>query len=278
VSSVIKLSAPDAQGFWELPVLFEDDYLLALDKPAGLLVSRDATDAALPNLVDLLHAGIERGAAWARVPGRAFLAAAQRLDTEASGILLLAKNKDVLATLLSAFGSEQPGRNYMALAQGAPAEEKFRNGSKLAPNEVVPGAFRVDPHNGKRSLTNFEVAEKFDGWTVMKCEALTDRPHQIRVHLRNLGLPLAGDALYGGKPLLLSRLKSHYRLKPNRTERPLVDRAALHADSLVFPHPVTGAEVKISAPLPKDLTVAIKYLRRYALAPAALPPNETSPS
>ena len=264
MSSVIKLSAPDTQGFWEIPVLFEDDQLLAVDKPPGLLVSRDANDATLPNLMDLLHSGIERGAAWARLPGRSFLAAAQRLDTEASGILLLAKNKDVLATLASAFGSEQPGRTYLALVQGTPAEEKFRNGSKLAANTVVPGAFRVDPHNGKRSLTNFEVAEKFDGWTLMKCEALTDRPHQVRVHLRNLGLPLAGDALYGGKPLLLSRLKSHYRLKPNRTERPLMDRPSLHADSLAFPHPVTSIEVKITAPLPKDMAVAIKYLRRYA--------------
>ena len=74
-----------------------------------------------------------------------------------------------------------------------------------------------------------------------------------------------GDALYGGSPLLLSRLKSDYRLKPNRTERPLIDRVALHAAELKFTHPVTRAEIAITAPWPKDLTVAVRYLQRYAV-------------
>ncbi len=257
------------QQFWEIPVLYEDEHLLSLDKPGGLPLTADAQDPEAPCLVDLLHAGIERGAAWSREGTRSFLTAAQRLDSGASGLVLFAKSKGVLVSLLNFFGSEQPGRSYVALVQGTPAEDKFRNGAKLAVNPVMPGAFRVDPHRGKRSLSAFEVAEKFDDYTLMKCEALTDRTHQIRVHLRNLGLPLAGDELYGGKPLLLSRLKTGYRLKPNRTERPLLDRPALHADALTLPHPVTGAELKIEAPWPKDMTVAVKYLRRYAAGPVS---------
>ena len=108
------------------------------------------------------------------------------------------------------------------------------------------------------------MLEKFNGWSLLKCQPMTGRTHQIRVHLRQAGLPVAGDAGYGGSPLLLSRLKPGYRLKPNHTERPLINRVALHAAELKLPHPVTGAEVAISAPWPKDLKVAVNYLRRYA--------------
>jgi 23S rRNA-/tRNA-specific pseudouridylate synthase len=76
---------------------------------------------------------------------------------------------------------------------------------------------------------------------------------------------MAGDALYGGKPLLLSSLKSDYRLKPKRSERPLIAAPLLHVDAAGFTHPVTGELLTITAPWPKDLTVAVKYLRRYGL-------------
>ena len=82
--------------------------------------------------------------------------------------------------------------------------------------------------------------------------------------LRQAGLPIVGDALYGGNQLLLSSMKMDYHLKPKKTERPLIDRVALHAAELKLVHPVTGTEVNIVSPLPKDLTVALKYLRRYA--------------
>jgi len=82
--------------------------------------------------------------------------------------------------------------------------------------------------------------------------------------LRQSGLPIVGDTLYGGNPLLLSRLKSDYTLKPGKTERPLMDRVALHAAELKLVHPVTNAEITITSPWPKDLSVAVKYLRRYA--------------
>ena len=264
MSAALKLSSP-SHLFWEVPILYEDEYLLALDKPAGLPTVPDRADPDLPNLQALLHDAIERGVAWSRESGRAYLMPANSLDPEASGVLLLAKSKPVLEGLLNALGSEIPGRTYVALVQGVPAEERFKSGAKVAPNPVRPGAWRVDPQRGKRSFSAFAVLEKFAGYALLKCEALTDRPHQLRVHLRNLGLPVAGDELYGGKPLLLSRLKSDYRLKPNRTERPLIAGPALHADALNLAHPITGAALEIRAPWPKDLTVAVKYLRRYAL-------------
>jgi len=100
----------------------------------------------------------------------------------------------------------------------------------------------------------------------VKCHPRTGRTHQIRVHLREAGLPMVSDAIYGGRPLLLSQLKNDYRLKPGREERPLLTRMALHAAGLTVTHPEGGGEVVISAALPREFEVALKYLRRYAAA------------
>jgi 23S rRNA-/tRNA-specific pseudouridylate synthase len=162
------------------------------------------------------------------------------------------------------FGSEKPVKTYSALVQRSPEEESFEVDAKLAPHPVKLGLIRVDEKNGKRSRTQFELVEKFAGYSLLKCRPLTGRQHQIRVHLQYAGLPIVGDSLYGGHPLMLSSLKRDYRLKPNKTERPLLDRVSLHAEELSLVHPLTNAEIKIVAPWPKDLKVAVKYLRLYA--------------
>ena len=264
--AVIKLSSPATREFWELPVLFEDDHLLALDKPARLLVSPDRYDPQRPNLMKLLHAGIERAAPWATQRGLVYLMNAHRLDFETSGVILLAKTRPVLVALADLFGSSQPAKSYVALVHGQPAWPSFEIAAKLAPHPHQPGVVRVDEKNGKRSQTFFELREQFRGFALLECRPVTGRTHQIRAHLRHAGLPIVGDTLYGGSPLLLSRLKSGYRLKPGKHERPLLDRVALHAAELTLPHPVTAASLTITAPWPKDLTVAVKYLRRYAAA------------
>ncbi|MDB6112205.1 MAG: Pseudouridine synthase [Pedosphaera sp.] len=266
MSEVIKLSAPATHEFWEIPVLFEDEHLLALDKPSRLLTSPDRYDPQRPNLMKLLHAGIERGTPWAKSRGLTYLMNAHRLDFETSGVILLAKTKAALVALANLFGTEKPVKTYAALVHGMPVKPAFEVDAKLAPHPVKIGLVRVDEKNGKRSRTQFELLEKFTGYALLKCLPLTGRTHQIRVHLRHAGLPIVGDELYGGAPLLLSRLKSGYRLKPKKTERPLLDRVALHAEQLSLVHPVTSETISISAPWPKDLTVAVKYLRRYATA------------
>ena len=263
MKEAIKLSSPATREFWEIPVLFEDEQFLALDKPAHLLVSPDRSDPQRPSLTQLLHAGIARGAPWANARGLTYLMPAHRLDFENSGVILLAKSKPVLVDLANLFGSEKLEQQYLALVHGTPLQDVFTVDAKLAAHPVNLGSVRVDEKGGKRSQTQFKVLEKFKGYTLLNCRPLTSRTHQIRVHLRHVGLPIAGDALYGGGPLLLSRLKSQYRLKPNHTERPLISRVALHAENLTLPHPLTGATVTITALWPKDLTVAVKYLRRY---------------
>jgi RluA family pseudouridine synthase len=266
MNAAIKLSSPATHEFWEIPVLFEDADLLALDKPSGLLTSPDRYDPERPNLMKLLHAGIAESKPWARERGLTYLSNAHRLDFETSGIILLAKNKPVLVQLADLFGAEKPVKKYVALVQGRPEEDTFEVDAKLAPHPVRLGFMRVDPKNGKKSKTLFSVIEKFTNHTLLRCEPLTGRTHQIRIHLRHAGVPIVGDELYGGKPLWLSRLKPGYRLKPGREERPLLARVALHAEQLELNHPVTGQSVNITATWPKDLTVAVKYLRQFASA------------
>ena len=262
--SVIKLSSPPTKEFWEIPVVFEDEHLLAISKPARLLSSPDRYDPDRPNLMKLLHRDIERGAGWARQRNLTYLMNAHRLDFETSGVLLLAKNKPALVTLANTFGSEKLTKIYAALVQGAPEEDNFRIEAKLAPHPTRPGLIRVDPKRGKRSLTEVSVRESFNRYTLLECRPRTGRTHQIRAHLRYVRLPIVGDAQYGGRPLLLSKLKRNYRLKEGDVERPLIATTALHAERLIIPHPIDGKEVTIDAAWPKDLMVAVKYLRRFA--------------
>jgi RluA family pseudouridine synthase len=264
VNAPIKLSSPGSGDFWEIAVLFEDENLLALNKPPGLLTSPDRHDPSRPSLMKLLHDGIAQKKPWAVQRGLSYLANAHRLDLDTSGVILLAKTKPVLVQLANLFGSEKPVQTYLALLPGTPPYPQWEVDVPLAPFPGRPGQMRVDPKNGKKSHTAFEVREQFRGHTLVQCRPYTSRLHQIRVHLKHWGLPICGDRVYGGRPLLLSELKDEYRLKPGKTERPLISTVALHAEELSLTHPVTGNEVKITAPWPKDFEVAMKQLRRHA--------------
>jgi 23S rRNA-/tRNA-specific pseudouridylate synthase len=269
----IKLSAPETGQFWEMPVLWEDDFLLALNKPAGLPVSPDPSDPAQPSLMKLLHGGIERGAAWAKNRGLKWLMNAHRLDAATTGVILLAKNKAALVALANQFGAAKPHLTCVALARGSRSEDTFATDAGLAPHPLQTGVKRVDLKAGKPARTEFAVRERVTaaGCLLLECRPFSSRTDQVRVHLRHLRLPIIGDAIYGGPPLLLSSLKPGYHLKPGQTERPLISDTALHCEQILISHPAGGAETKIAAPWPKDLSVAIKYLRRYGQPGAGQP-------
>jgi RluA family pseudouridine synthase len=266
VSAAIKLSSPATREFWEIPILFEDEHLLALDKTAGLLTSPDVSKPDRPDLMKLLHAGIAEKKSWARERNLDYLNSAHSLDAGTSGVILLAKNKLAFIALANLFSSQKVSEKYIALVRGEPLENKFEVAAKIAPHPVTPGLMRVDSREGKQSQTKFEVLENFPrfGYALLKCEPLLNRTHQIRVHASHVGLKIVGDELYGGKFLWLSRLKKDYRLKPGREERALISRVALHSEELQFPHPVTNETVTIKSECPKDLKVALKYLRQFA--------------
>ncbi len=264
MATPVKVSHVGTKGFWEIPVLYEDESLLALDKPANLDTLPEHAGAEAPALLPLLHAAIRDHKPWATERALTYLRPAHELDFGASGVLLFAKTPPLSAALSNAFGSEQVTRRYLVLVHGRPDQEHFDVDAKLAPHPEHPGLMRVDSRQGKKSRTTFEILEKYCDWTLLAGVPHPDRLSQIRAHLGYKRLAVAGDAMFPGGVLRLSSIKPGFRLKPKQVERPLVTRPALHLESITLRHPVTGVTVLISAPLAKDFSVALKYLRKYA--------------
>ena len=234
------------------PIIFEDDALIAFDKPSGLLVAPERRDRARTNLMGLVHARL--GPAVANV---------HRLDADTSGLLLCAKTKPALDFLSGQFQAKTVEKIYHALAVGHPPLDAYTVDFVLKEDEAAPGRMCVVKKNGKAAVTEFRVLERFGRFTHLECRPLTGRTHQIRVHLAASGTPILNDPFYGDDTrLLLSGLKRGY--KGRADERPLMDRLALHAHRLTFTHPLTRERLTVVSPLPKDFEVALKYLRKFA--------------
>ncbi|MBI5821798.1 MAG: RNA pseudouridine synthase [Verrucomicrobia bacterium] len=274
----------------ELPVLHEDDALMAVDKPSGLMISPDTYDPEKPNLMSGVRRALDTGAAWVRERGLTMLANVHRLDADTSGVLLLAKTHDALRELSKQFNDRTVGKSYVALVEGEPAEDAFEVELKLGPHPARPWLQIELRHGGKQTLTRFRVLERFRlralrgqresmpflSCTLVACEPETGRTHQIRVHLRHAGYPILCDKVYGEgerSALYLSQLKPGYKLHSEAAERPLLGRLALHAERLAVTHPTTCQRLELVAPLPKDFAVALKYLRKFtATQPGAADP------
>lgn len=259
----IKLSVPEARLFWEIEVLYEDEHLLAVSKPAGLHASPDREDPRMPHLMGLLHAGIAQGKPFAVSRGLSYLAIAHRLDPEVGGVLLMAKSKSVLIALANEFNTGKPYLGYVALVAGDLGQAKLTVNAALVEHPLRRDLQRVDTKKGKMARTELTVAEKFRGYTLLNCRLSTNRHHQVRAHLQHIKLPACGDKAYGGKPLMLSQMKKRYQVKEGKRERPLTTGPALYAERIWFKHPVSGLPLEIRAPWSKELSVAVKYLRRY---------------
>lgn len=260
--SSFKLSHPASGGLWEIPVLHLDEHLLAVAKPAGIWVTPDRRQTEQPALMPLLDAGIKAGKAWAAALDLDYLHNAHRLEFDTTGVLLLARSKPALTLLTEAFGSGKVDERYTALIRGVPPQETFELSARLSPHPDRTAVMRVDPRAGRRYRTRATVRERFKDYALIECRAMPGKPGQIAAHLRHARHPLVGDPDRGGK-LFLSKLKRDYHLNKHREERPLIGRTALHLEAVALPHPVTGEEITFEAPLPKDLSVALKYLRRF---------------
>lgn len=229
-----------------LPVLFQDDWLLVFDKPAGLPIHPTARYHK-GTLVSLLR---ERF-------GEAFAEPVHRLDRETSGVLVCGRTTEACRVLGRLFLSRDVHKEYLAICEGHPPEDVFTVDAPIAEGtELIRIAVRVDPVHGKPSHTRFQVLQRFtrDGapFALLRCFPETGRQHQIRVHLREVGLPLVGDKMYGPDPGYFDRFSRHC-LEPEAWERLRLPRHALHAAHISFPHPGTGAPVTFDAPLPEDL-------------------------
>jgi RluA family pseudouridine synthase len=234
------------------PVVFEDEVLLAFDKPGGLPVV--AGGGAGESLLARVHAERDR-----------HIGNVHRLDPEASGVVLFARTKAALDSLSGQFQAKAAESVYLALVIGAAPQDVFKIENLLAEDKGRPGCLRIVARDGRPAVTTFRVLEGFRGFAWLECRPQSGRLHQIRVHLASVGLPVLNDHLYGSEAkLLLSSLKRGY--KGRDQERPLIDGLALHASELTVMHPVTREPVTLRAPLTKELEVALKYLRRYSAA------------
>ncbi len=255
------------------PILFEDDTLLAFDKPSGLLIAPDRWDKARDNLMRQVHAKYGKG-----------VANVHRLDFDTSGVVLCAKTKPALDFLSGQFQGRTAQKEYEALSVLLPPERAMKFAHPIVPrlpDGTLPREFVVEMglaedkrqpgrmvafrnRGGKPSVTEFAAAEAHGRYLLFTCRPLTGRTHQIRVHLAAAGAPILNDPFYGDptEKLLLSQLKRGY--KGRSEEKPLIDRLALHAKTLTVIHPVTREPVRIEAPRPNEMEVALKYLRKFA--------------
>ena len=230
----------------ELPVLFEDEYLLAVDKPAGLAVHGGS---------GIAHGVIER--LRSARPAARFLELVHRLDRETSGVLLLAKKRSALTALHEALRERGMDKRYLAAVSGRVRDEMRRVKVSLRKYSTADGDRRVavDAREGQEAETVFRRLARGEEFSLVEAELLTGRTHQIRVHLAYIGHPILGDEKYGDFALNKALRKRGLR------------RMFLHAASLTLRHPATGETLTIRSPLPADL----EAFRREAIAGEAAP-------
>ena len=255
-----------------VPILHEDDAVLVVDKPAGLAVEperwrRDAaclSGALLAEAVERSGGEDEQGnLAAGALEWRPRLV--HRIDKDTTGCVLVAKHLEAERALRVAFEDGRISKRYLALVEGelAPRDRPELIDAPIGTDQRRTGRMRVGSE-GRPSQTRVTVVERFEGYTLLACEPLTGRTHQIRVHLAHAGFPLAVDATYGRRDaLLLSEIKRGYRAKRGRPETPLIGRLTLHAERLTFPDLARGAgELTVVSPLPKDFQRLLKQLAK----------------
>lgn len=230
----------------ELPVLFQDEWLLVLDKPAGLPIHPTARYQK-GTLVSLLRERFEERSAEP----------VHRLDRETSGLVVCGRTTEACRVLGKLFISREVHKEYLAICEGHPPEDSFVVDAPIAEGtELIRIAVRIDAAEGKESLTRFQVLQRFtrDGapFALLRCYPETGRQHQIRIHLREVGFPLVGDRMYGPDPGYFDRFSRHC-LEPEAWVRLRLPRHALHNAHIAFPHPGTGERVSFDSPLPGEL-------------------------
>ncbi|HEX5052011.1 MAG TPA: RluA family pseudouridine synthase [Planctomycetota bacterium] len=234
----------------EIPVLYEDDWLCAIDKPVGI--------AAHPPEQRRLRA--HTVASWARArfgdlpspPGENRPGIVHRLDRDTSGVMLLARTGAAMEYLRAQFRARTAAKEYRCIVFGEPRFQSDWIERPIATDARHPERMAVVDEGGRESSTYYEVVERFDGFAHVLCRPKTGRTHQIRVHMTSIGHSLVGDRTYR------SRNRQHDALPPGA---PDPGRQCLHAMRLSLPHPATHELVEFEAPLPGDMQRLLSWLR-----------------
>ncbi len=224
-----------------IPILHEDRASLAIDKPAGWLLTPTHWQHTRRNLQAAVESSIAAGDFWARSRGLEFLRFVHRLDAETSGVLLLAKSAGAVKAYSALFESRDVEKVYLAVVRGVPRDARWTSRLKLAPELGHSGRMKVDERSGKTAETRFCVLQTADlpgigTCSLVEAKPLTGRTHQIRVHLSAVGHPILGDELYRSPAKTVNPTR--------RTAFPL----ALRAVALGYADPFTGKRLLVAAP------------------------------
>lgn len=244
-----------------LDIVYEDDSVLVVNKPAGLVVHPGHGNYS-GTLVNALAWHFKDNPDYDVKDPRMGLV--HRIDKDTSGLLVVAKTPDAKTDLGKQFFNKTTRREYVAVVWGEPSPAKGRIEGNIGRSlrDRLQMAVFPDGDQGKYAATNYEVTEPLGALSVVKCVLETGRTHQIRVHMKHIGHPLFNDARYGGDQVLRGVPSASYKAFVKGCME-LCPRQALHARTLGFRHPETGQEMDFSAPIPQDITALITRWRSY---------------
>lgn len=232
-----------------IEIVFEDDHLLVVDKPAGMVVHPAAGNYDGTMVNALLHHchGRLSGIGGVARPG-----IVHRIDKDTSGLLVVAKTDPAHEGLAAQFAKHSIERRYAAIVAGLPKTGSGTVDANLARSSTDRKKIAiVSVGRGKRAVTHWRLVETLKQAALMECQLETGRTHQVRVHMASIGHPLLGDPVYG-------RSRSEHREVLKRLE---FSRQALHAARLGFIHPITGGTLTFDSPIPSDMQQLLSYLR-----------------
>ncbi|RME94720.1 MAG: RluA family pseudouridine synthase [Bacteroidetes bacterium] len=233
-------------------ILWEDEQLLVVNKPAGLLSAPDRFDPYIPHLRQVLSP--KYGELWT----------VHRLDRDTSGVIVLARTAAAHRALSMQFTAHQTQKVYRTIVEGQLRNSSGTIAYGLAEDARKPGKMVVS-NKGQEAVTHYRVLTQFEHFAELEVVIETGRTHQIRVHLQAIGHPILADATYGLRDsFLLSTIKGRrkFHTAKHEEERPLLRRMALHAERLTIAHPTKDENLEFVAPLPKDLRAVLYQLNK----------------
>lgn len=243
-----------------LKVLYEDDHLLVVDKPPGMVV-HPACGHTRGTLVNAL---LGRSQPLSEVGGSMRPGIVHRLDKDTSGLLMVAKDNKTHRKLSDQLSTRSLSRTYWALVWGHLVPQEGMIQAAIGRSATDRKKMAVRQYQGREAATRYRIRESLGPVDLLELKLVTGRTHQIRVHLSHIGHPVVGDPDYGGRrPHWVQRLKGKER-EAGWMLLDILSRQALHAGRLEFTHPASGELVIVESPLPLDFTLALETLRRQA--------------